>query len=149
MEELKFVCKMCGERKDYNSFSPQKACKYGIDTGRCKQCKSEYERKRRIENYQHEKYIYYRLKSRCRINKIPFNLDLEDIVIPDVCPVFGTKFIVGDYNLTASVDRITPSLGYVKGNIRIISNKANRIRNNVTSDDLITVANWLKKFSKE
>lgn len=71
-----------------------------------------------------------------------FDLDLEDIVIPDVCPVLGHRFIYGDSDWTYSIDRVDNELGYVKGNIAIVSNKANRIKNSATKKELEAVLSY-------
>lgn len=39
-----------------------------------------------------------------------------------------------------SLDRIRPALGYVPGNVRVISYKANRLRNNGTFIEIMQVA---------
>jgi hypothetical protein len=68
-------------------------------------------------------------------------------IITDVCPVFGTPFVWYGNNLNAlspSLDRIIPSLGYVKGNVVVISVKANAIKSNATLQEIEMVANWLK-----
>ena len=45
-----------------------------------------------------------------------------------------------------SIDRINPSLGYIKGNVIIISMKANSIKNCYTSEDIRKVADWLENI---
>jgi len=66
-----------------------------------------------------------------------FNIDREDIKIPDVCPLLGTPLTVlnarkgGSLINRASVDRIDNNLGYVKGNIRVISARANILKNSI------------------
>lgn len=42
-----------------------------------------------------------------------------------------------------SLDRIVPSLGYVPGNVAVISHRANRIKSDATADELRAVADWL------
>ena len=85
--------------------------------------------------------VYNRAKRR----GIPYNLSLEDIQLPVLCPVFGTVLDYGfkDGKLSpnsASLDRRIPELGYVKGNVEIISWRANRIKTNATPEELLKVA---------
>lgn len=127
----------------------------------------EYFKKRHQEEYYDESKKEYRklfysepknrlhaklvsLKSYCKKNGIPFNLSVEDIDIPEVCPLLGIKltFVVGEGRLdsTMSLDRIIPELGYVKGNVRILSDLANRMKNSATPEQLKTFAiNILKE----
>lgn len=41
-----------------------------------------------------------------------------------------------------SLDRVVPSLGYVKGNVRVISFRANRIKSDATADELRAVLSY-------
>lgn len=69
-----------------------------------------------------------------------FDIEITDIVIPDRCPIFKVPMI-GKYS--PSVDRINSALGYVKGNIQVISNRANILKNNATAEELYTIANYI------
>src|SRR3546814_964305 len=89
-----------------------------------------------------ERRIHARLKSRAKKDGIPFNLDVSDIIVPPVCPILGTPLVDrtglkagGTYN-TPSIDRKDPTLGYVKGNIGVISRRANLLKNNITIDEV-------------
>lgn len=78
------------------------------------------------------------IENKCSREGIPFNMTLEDVAIPAVCPVFGTPLALGGgwHSPTGpSVDRIRPELGYVKGNVRIICYRANTLKNNATLDE--------------
>ena len=62
------------------------------------------------------------------------------------CPVFGTEFQKArrgeSRDCSASLDRIIPELGYVEGNVIVISLKANRMKNNGTLEELRLLANF-------
>jgi len=91
--------------------------------------------------------LLYAAKKRANYKNIPFDLSLEDIVIPDVCPVLGIILEHGDGVLkdtSPTLDRISPELGYVRGNIIVISYKANRIKNNGTPEEVMKVAQWMQ-----
>ncbi len=92
----------------------------------------------------YEKALLIAIKSRSKRLGIPCNLDLEDIVIPEYCPYLGIKLtrISGKGRVwsNASVDRILPEEGYVKGNIEIISMKANTMKLNATKEELLMFA---------
>jgi hypothetical protein len=93
-------------------------------------------------------YLLCACRARCKKNGIPYNLTNEDIVIPTHCPVLGIPLIHGSkpfHSNSPSIDRIIPSLGYVKGNIAVISFRANRIKHDATWQEIRAVADWLEK----
>ena len=89
-------------------------------------------------------------KSMCKRRGVPFDITMKDIDIPTHCPLLGIELTctVGEGRLdsTMSLDRIIPELGYVKGNVRIISDLANRMKNSASPEQLKTFAlNILKE----
>ncbi len=134
---LVFKCKTCEQEKPATAFSVHKQCRVGYDLSRCKECKKSYSlAANKWASRTIEQKILNRAKTRATAKGIPFDIDIEDIIIPDVCPVFGKPFIYGDHAWTYSIDRIKPELGYVKGNIMIISNKANMMKNDATTEEI-------------
>ncbi|MBO4543992.1 MAG: hypothetical protein J5725_12530 [Bacteroidales bacterium] len=100
----------------------------------------KYEERHNKSNKRYK--IWCSLKRRAKKKGFEFNLALEDIPqIPEVCPVLGIPIIANDgisapIDNSPSVDRIDSKKGYIKGNIRIISNRANRIKADATVDEL-------------
>lgn len=45
-----------------------------------------------------------------------------------------------------SVDRIIPELGYTKGNVRVISNRANLLKNNASIEEIELVLEDLRRL---
>lgn len=90
-------------------------------------------------------------RSTCKRDGIPFDLDEFDIQIPDVCPVLGIPLQINtqghNKDNSPSIDKIKPELGYVKGNVAVISLKANRIKNNATAEELKKVYDWLTNIN--
>ena len=84
--------------------------------------------------------IWHRAKARAKKQGLQFSLDLSDIAIPEFCPILGLRLeqssTQGSSSSSPSLDRIFPERGYVKGNVRIISQKANRIKNDATAEEL-------------
>jgi hypothetical protein len=74
---------------------------------------------------------------------------LREVPCPDLCPVLGTAISfergsgVRAQQHTASFDRIDPSLGYVRGNVMIISQKANIMKSSATPEELWRFAQWI------
>ena len=88
-----------------------------------------------------------RAKSRAKKNNLPFNLELDDIVIPEKCPLLGIKIEsteVRNSPNNPSLDRIIPEKGYIKGNVWVISNRANTLKNDATLQELELLVENLK-----
>jgi hypothetical protein len=85
-------------------------------------------------------------KSRARRKRLPFALTAADIEIPTHCPALGVLMAInegGPGDNSPTLDRIVPELGYVPGNVVVISNLANRIKNSATSHQVLAVAGWM------
>ena len=82
-----------------------------------------------------ENYILKQVKSRAKRLGTDFNLEVEDIVIPKFCPILGLELKIssGTHSPESpSLDRVDNSLGYIKGNVRVISFKANRYKSDLS-----------------
>jgi hypothetical protein len=90
------------------------------------------------------KRLLTQIKSRCKRDGVPFDLVESDVVMPDRCPLLGIEFSKDDRWSLASLDRIVPSLGYVKGNVWVVSFRANAIKSNATCDELEKVSRSLR-----
>jgi hypothetical protein len=130
-------CRTCGmslkSHRDWADLLPELWLKHGDWTGKIL-------------------YRFGAMKTRSRIRKIDFKLNIQDLPpIPTHCPIFPwvefkvpVKRINGRayanprsyFNVSPSLDRIKPELGYVKGNIRWVSNRANSLRSNATSREI-------------
>lgn len=97
----------------------------------------------------YKKYMVRSAKQRALKKGLDFNITYEDFDIPEKCPLLGITLVkhVGDgvaQDDSPSLDRIKPELGYIKGNVWVISRKANEIKNNVDSNTLKKIAESLK-----
>ena len=100
--------------------------------------------------------LYNQAKARARKCGIPFVLDRADIVVPKTCPILGIPFGpntgrgVGPWADSPSLDRIIPAHGYVKGNIQVISRRANTMKSDASPAELLAFANWVhSKYGSE
>lgn len=88
-----------------------------------------------------------RLRHIAKLKGLPFNLEASDLVVPEKCPVLGTPFLYGEGyrdDTGPSVDKIIPALGYVKGNVEVISLRANRLKHDLTDGaELRLVADYI------
>jgi hypothetical protein len=137
-------CMKCGEVKPFSAFHKHKQCLHGINSV-CKECRKPISTAN-WEKTSEEYKIWHRAKSRAKKKGLDFNLEVSDIVIPEVCPVFNVPFDKTNHDYTYSIDRIDPTKGYVKGNVAIISNKANRIKSDATFDELLQVVHYVKRL---
>jgi len=87
-----------------------------------------------------EKYLVQGAKQRAKKYGLPFDITYKDIVIPECCPYLGIKLVPFSEWSSPSLDKIIPELGYVKGNIQVISTKANTMKNNATQAELVRFA---------
>lgn len=113
----------------------------GKDTMRiCKACNTE-----RVKCKSPESKMLARAKTRAKSRGIEFNISLDDIYIPEWCPIMDFKLEVHKGRLqknSPSLDRIDPDKGYVKGNVWVISYLANAIKGQATPEELATFVNY-------
>lgn len=95
-------------------------------------------------------YLFSITKGRAREYGVEFTIDLDDVVIPERCPILDIPLffvesgtVKGKNPNSPSVDRIDPSLGYIKGNIQVISWRANHLKNNATLEELQAILDYL------
>jgi len=104
--------------------------------------------------------MFYKAKRRAKKKNIPFNIDKEYLksIYPkdNICPVLNIPFQLGYFNenkknsdFSPSVDRIIPEKGYVKGNLMIICNIVNRVKNNASFEMLEKIFNFYKKLNEK
>ena len=158
------TCGTCKEEKRLNEYHGN-----GVRNGvkcfqsACKKCKSKSGKEYYLNNKEYKKkkdkdynkkmgkenpelFLWRRCRQRAKFMGIDFNLELSDIVIPEVCPILGMKISFstgkGQQPNSISIDKIDPSLGYVKGNVVVISWRANSIKHDATIEELNLIANY-------
>jgi predicted nucleic acid-binding Zn-ribbon protein len=109
----------------------------------CKTCNSN-----RVKSLSPEWKMHQRAKARCKENGREFSLSVEDVLIPDICPVLGIKLNMnsgksGAYRNSPSLDRVDNSKGYTKENIQVISQLANAMKCHATNEELHKFAHWV------
>ena len=88
-----------------------------------------------------ESQVLERAKARAKKYGIPFEITRTDVVIPKRCPVLGIPLFMGKGrgNVIAnspSLDKIIPVLGYIPGNVEVISHKANTMKSSASAWEL-------------
>lgn len=94
------------------------------------------------------KYMWYEAKKRAKNKNLDFNIEISDIFIPEICPVLDIPLFLIDGKRTdnsPSLDKINNSKGYIKGNIKVISFRANALKNNATVEELEAIVKYMKE----
>lgn len=127
---------------------------------RARQAKPEAKAKRaeNLRRAAHRRYqdrpktIHARLRRTCRAEGIPFDLTIADLAIPERCPLLGIPIVVrtegthrGPRHDAPSVDRLDPTKGYVRGNVWVVSMRANAIKQNASLEEIETLARNLRR----
>lgn len=101
-----------------------------------------------------EKRLLWAATRRAKDQALPFDLVEEDIIIPTHCPYLGIELTHHaprgtNRGSVCSLDRIIPELGYVKGNVEVISHKANSMKQWSNTKELLLFAKHvLMKFDE-
>lgn len=122
-------CRRCLAIKPFGQFHRHKDCLFGY-AAECKQCRLPKSKAAYAKTT-----IEYRLwsasKGRAKKFGIPHTITVEDIVIPEYCPILGRP-LRPNTKYAPSLDQIVPRLGYIVGNIQVVSKRANLLKNNMT-----------------
>ena len=112
---------------------------------------TEYIRHYKYKNK--EKVMLACAKNRAKKKGFEFNIEEVDIIMPSTCPILDIPIFKelnigerkGPTGNSPSLDRINNAKGYIKGNIQVISHKANTMKANATPEELIKFAKWILK----
>lgn len=121
---------------------------------KCTECNAAYMRAylkaQRLGDPRRE--LVKRARDRARRGALAFSLGRTDIIVPRRCPVLGLPITPGKKRsaTSPSLDRIDPLEGYVPGNVRVISDKANRLKGDRNLKDLRRLSeNGRSRFQSE
>ena len=92
-----------------------------------------------------EAWMWQVAKQRAKAQGVPFEITKADVVIPAFCPILGIPLSKGDgvtHASSPSLDKIIPELGYVPGNVQVISLRANAMKNDASFADMIALGEW-------
>lgn len=151
------------------TYVSDKPCKNGHFSERstrhsaCKICERERRSSEYYDKYKTDDAAFRKqfcdLRGRARQRNIPFTIKLEEIDRPKFCPVLGIELHYEINHNTedskwmkspnrASFDKLIPVLGYVPGNVFIISLEANRLKSNATLEQLESLVAYMKRGIK-
>jgi hypothetical protein len=87
-------------------------------------------------------------RSAAKKRGVEFTITREHLVLHTHCPLLGIKLKNGvgsgrPLDSSPTIDRLENDLGYVPGNVWVVSHKANRIKNNSTIQEMeLVLTNW-------
>jgi hypothetical protein len=88
---------------------------------------------------------------RAKKRGVPFSITVDDIKIPDTCPALGFPLVIASGKVafnSATLDRIVPELGYVPGNVIVVSMLANQIKSSATPEQIMKVAQFYANLAQ-
>lgn len=138
-------CGKCKSVKRFDEFRKNKNAAFGLSY-LCKNCD-----KARIFTKDKRKILLNAAKARSKKNGLTFDLTIDDIKFPEYCPILGIKLEFNEKyckDNSYSIDRIDSNKGYVKGNVQIISHKANTMKSNANLNELKKLVEFLENYEK-
>jgi hypothetical protein len=151
----KLWCSGCQQFLPFDSFWPDKhagAYRVGPDgvrrSARCKEC-----RNKEYIKIDSRKKLLYNANNRAKDRGFDCDLTVDDIVIPEFCPVLGIPLqaTVGQGRVSMkdnwnapTLDRIDSAGGYTKGNVMVISARANFLKNDATLEEMRAILRYME-----
>lgn len=83
--------------------------------------------------------LWMTAKKRATHKGYDFSIESKDVKIPKICPILKIPLIKGKnkvHSNSPSLDRIDTTKGYIKGNVRVISWKANKYKSDMKKKDI-------------
>lgn len=113
-------------------------------------CEGKHKPLKEYHSYDIRHRLLWAARRRAKVKNLDFNITIEDIIVPANCPYLGIKLVStrprGDSRRDiATLDRIDPTKGYIKGNIEVMSWLANTMKNNASTELLIKFAHEVLK----
>lgn len=118
----------------------------------CLECLTKANERERVKLRKNPRWaLWKRAKKRAIEQNVPFSITKDDIIIPDRCPILGITLEIGQerQDSSPSLDKVVPHLGYVPGNIAVISWRANRIKSDATLQELKNIVGWMENYDNK
>lgn len=149
-------CKECesSRKKLWREKNKDKLHDYEVNRSN-KEARVEYGKIWRANRRKYKWFTHYTKNKEKYVRSlgIPWDLDEEYLksIWVDVCPVLGFPLINGSHLIgndrpdnLAELDRLIPAKGYIKGNVRWISRRANRIKSDASVEELEKIVAYMK-----
>lgn len=109
----------------------------------CRSCNAAYMRGYLQQRRQNHPEVELLARAQKRASRLGVEFALSEVMpLPTHCPALGITLTPGGRrrDSSPSLDRIDPAQGYVPGNVRIISDRANRLKGNRSLEQLKALA---------
>jgi hypothetical protein len=134
------ICRVCGVllTEENEVLRPSNSRNYI-----CKPCQANLSKAGRVNHP--KRFILYRSRGNAKIRGIENTLTEADISeIPEFCPIFPwiqLRYEVGNgiNEGSPALDRIDNTKGYIPGNVRLISHRANVLKSDATDQELLAL----------
>ncbi len=136
-------CSKCCSIKSIDHFFRNHLSRDGRQS-HCKECTKKYEQS--VPVVVQTKKMFNKARNRAKNKGLAFDIDVNYIrsIIPTHCAVLGVKLEWSTHRgngtnplpNSPSLDRIDPTKGYIKGNVWIISHRANIIKSDASHEEL-------------
>jgi hypothetical protein len=93
-------------------------------------------RRKELRDANPERFLWRGAKNRALKKDLNFNIEVDDIIIPEFCPILGIKLERFNIKSAPSLDRVDNTKGYIKGNVRVISRRANTMKGDMSIQDI-------------
>ncbi len=110
---------------------------------------AQYQRNSRRRSPRH--HLVYQARSRAKRLRVAVDITVDDIEWLTHCPVLGVELSYyacrredGIRQNSATLDRRDNSLGYVKGNVFVLSHRANRLKSDASLPELKALVRYLE-----
>lgn len=89
-----------------------------------------------------------KIRNSAKKRGLEFNL-AEYPPIPSHCPILGIPILMrGHRDFRPSVDRVDNTKGYIPGNVRVVSARANRMKSDITQGTAAAIAAYMYNHKK-
>lgn len=159
MQEQTKACSKCSIIKPFSSFNRCKNKPHGLHSW-CRDCSNAYKKQYRASGRQAAAQrsnpitmqigqMISNSRYRAKQKGLDHNIDTDYLrsIRPTHCPYLGiplhweidrgSNVRTGALPNSPSLDRLDPSKGYIRGNVIIVSHRANSIKNNASEIELI------------
>ncbi len=144
------TCITCYAALPLGAFGKNKTYTDGL-MKQCRACNTEYHRQRRAKDP--VEFLLVGVRSRAKREGIAFDITSADLYAPTHCPALGIKLNYegtgrgyGAKDDAASIDRVDGAKGYVRGNVGIVSWKANRAKAFLSVRELRRLVTFYEQF---